>query len=362
MRLRPVLLFLLAALIGSAAGSGQTAVPTEKQRLAALSEEDRKWLEYFVAPIILPKERKEFLALTQPYEREAFKLAFWKRRSSDNLPPPLGPGYEQRYEELRALAESTYDRWPNDAAAMVLRYGEPADIKTIDCPDVFRPGLEIWTYASASPGGHPRRYFFYRRLELEPRRMWIIGTPDTDVFQPNACQKGFPGLASECTPGTWPSACPLCGDACEVYKVFLELRASQGSPAGSQIERSKMFEPVDVPLEGVESIRTASASASNPGAKPIGVEGPSAAPSSQAPAPAATPTPAPIAAPPATAAAPAAAVAAPTPGVAPAAAKQSPRSRSPRSSRSRRSPRTTASGSTSSRRSSCPRRRRSTCR
>src|SRR5262249_21295409 len=112
---------------GGATPAPQKAIPvSEKERLAALPPQERQWLEEFVSPIILPEERKAFLELTEPYQREAFKNDFWARRESADLQPPLGPGYRYRYEELRHLADDVYDGWRQDAGRLVLLFGEPA--------------------------------------------------------------------------------------------------------------------------------------------------------------------------------------------------------------------------------------------
>ena len=72
-----VFLFLAASLLLPGAGSGGTAPePSRKDRIAALPEDDRKWLTEFVAPIILPAEEALFLKLTEPYQREIFKDEF----------------------------------------------------------------------------------------------------------------------------------------------------------------------------------------------------------------------------------------------------------------------------------------------
>ena len=97
--------------------------------LRALPEEDRRWLTELVEPIILPDEKRLFLELTEPYQREQFREEFWQRRELPGLPPPLGPGYRHRYEELRELADREYDGWREDAGRMVLRWGEPAAIE-----------------------------------------------------------------------------------------------------------------------------------------------------------------------------------------------------------------------------------------
>jgi hypothetical protein len=110
---------------GSSGGAGvEPAVPTptppkvsEAQRIRALPEDDRLWLTEFAAPILLPEERKVFLELTEPYQREVFKADFWSRRETLGLPPPLGPGYRDRYAELRRAADEKYDGWRQDARA-----------------------------------------------------------------------------------------------------------------------------------------------------------------------------------------------------------------------------------------------------
>src|ERR1700694_2200240 len=142
--------------------------------LAALPDEERKWLTEFVAPILLPEEEKLFLELTEPHQREIFKEEFWARRERTHLPAPLGPGYRQRYEELRQLADATYDGWRSDAGRMVLRFGEPGSLdKTSGCERTFRD-LEIWTYNNI-PGRGSLRQFFYRPTSMAPRTLWADG-------------------------------------------------------------------------------------------------------------------------------------------------------------------------------------------
>ena len=74
-------LFISALFLqGSAASDPDTskpkptppAKPSQAALIQQLPEEERKWLTEFVAPIILPEEQELFLALTEPYQREAF--------------------------------------------------------------------------------------------------------------------------------------------------------------------------------------------------------------------------------------------------------------------------------------------------
>jgi Ca-activated chloride channel family protein len=263
----------------TAAPAPAVATPplTEKQRLAALPDEERKWLDEFVAPIILPEEKKVFLELTEPYQREQFKLAFWERRETTGLPQPLGPGYRYRYEELRSLADSKYDGWRSDAGRMVLRWGEPSDIfEPKGCQETFRD-LEVWTYTNTGNSGlGTRKFIFYRPVMNAPRRLWNVATRDSDVFLPNSCRKSFDELARDCQPALVDNCRGQCQDLCEVYKAYVEVKARQGgSGASAAIEEASIFKPVEISTEGLEQMRTKWATTGDAAAKKLSVEGPS---------------------------------------------------------------------------------------
>jgi GWxTD domain-containing protein len=134
---------------------------SESEKIKALPDDERKWLTEFAAPIILPEEQKVFLELSEPYQWEQFKQAFWERREQSSLQAPLGPGYRYRYQELRQLADEKYDGWRNDAGRMVLRWGEPAEILQPKCDETFRD-LEVWIYTNMGNSGRTSaRYIFY---------------------------------------------------------------------------------------------------------------------------------------------------------------------------------------------------------
>src|SRR5262249_17762380 len=156
----------------------------------ALSDEERKWLEEFIAPIILPEERKVYLELTEPYQREQFKQAFWERRERTGLPAPLGPGYRYRYQELRDLADTKYDGWHTDAGRMVLRWGEPASVLAPACPDETFRDVEVWTYTNIGNSGRgTAHYIFYRPTSGAPRKLWSVLDRQSDLLLPNSCRK-----------------------------------------------------------------------------------------------------------------------------------------------------------------------------
>lgn len=265
----------------AAAPAKPAKAPSKSELLKALPDEERQWLTEYVGAIILPQEEKIFLELTEPHERERFKREFWARRERDDLKPPLGPGYQARYEELRRVADEVYDGWRNDAGRMVLRFGEPADIKKLDfCGGVFRD-LEIWTYANTGQFSNTVRHFFYRPQPLTPRRLWMVGTNSSDIFVPGSCRKRFEDLFLDCpeAPAQAQAADPCrgssgCGDACEVYHVWQQIQSRQGSALGGLTESARLFDPQEVSLEGVESIKSMSANAVDPKAKTLGVTGP----------------------------------------------------------------------------------------
>lgn len=268
------LLFLWTGLARSAAG------PTRKELLAALPEEDRKWLTEYVAPIILPEEERLFLKLTQPHERERFRREFWARREQESQQPPLGPGYEGRYAELRRLADEVYDGWQSDPGRTVLRYGEPGSIEPIrTCEQVFRD-LEVWRYPQGA-GGIPV-LLFYRFPANGPRRLWDLGVPESEIFAPNSCRQHVKDLVMDCPATTQATASPadpckgpVCSEACDVLNMLIAIRKRQGNGAGVERERGRLLSPPQIPLEGLDRITDVSANAADPNAKPLSVTGPS---------------------------------------------------------------------------------------
>jgi GWxTD domain-containing protein len=286
--------FLSVAAVNSG-GDAPARPPTEADRIKALPDEERQWLTEFVAPILLPEEKTVFLVLTEPYQREAFKLDFWARREKPDLPQPLGPGYRDRYEEVWKLAQEKYGGWRNDAGRMLLRYGEPAEIFQPVCggEEVFN-GLEVWTYNNLGYSGRgTSKYIFYRRFLNGPYRLWTLNDRDADVFRQNLCRRSFKDLGKDCGPPQLGDRCTQCEDRCRVYKAYLEILARQGSPLGAVSEQARLFEPVKVSTEGLDRQKDRWATTSNPKAKTIHVEGPSSSVRTGTPSPTPTPSPPP---------------------------------------------------------------------
>jgi GWxTD domain-containing protein len=269
--------------------------PSESARIKDLPEDERQWLTEFVAVIILEEEKKTFLDLAASYQRDVFKEDFWQRRERPGLPIPLGPGYRYRYQELWDLANAKYDGWREDAGRLVLRWGEPAAILTPRCggSEVLRD-VEVWTYNNVGPNGRSTvRYIFYRPYPSGPRKLWSLLDSDEHVFYPNSCKRlNFESLRRYDCAQDPRDPCPQCDDRCDVYKAYNEIRARQGNGAGAMIEQAAVFKPPEVSTEGLERLRNRWATTSDPGAKTIGVEGPSSGAPRDAPG-ASTPSPTP---------------------------------------------------------------------
>jgi GWxTD domain-containing protein len=255
-------------------GTAKLSSREKAERLRALPEEDRRWITEFVAPIVLPEEEALYLDLTEGYQREFFREDFWARRERVGLPAPLGPGYRDRFAELRRRADEAYDGWHSDAGRMVLRWGEPDEVLVPSCgaDDVFRE-LEVWTYASGGSAGRgPVRYIFYRPQFRAPRRLWPLADGEAAVFKTSSCgYTRLSQLAADCGRGGKCNACP---DRCKVFEAYEEIRARQGTGMGGAIETARLFQPAVVSTEDLAGQRDRWAASAKPGARPIAVEGP----------------------------------------------------------------------------------------
>ena len=215
------------------------------ERIKALPEEERQWLEVYVAPIILPEEKNLFVQLTEPHQREIFKEEFWKRREQQGLPEPLGPGYRNRYEGFREAAETTYGGINSDTGRMVVLRGEPAGIQEfLDCNNVFRD-LAVWTYAqTGGVSGFHRdvQYLFYRPSSSSgPWRLWLPMLPDKEILLPTSClntiaeacrQAGTPGTPSNDTFCPRNAVPQTCDAACAIVAHRPEHPPDRGRPRG----------------------------------------------------------------------------------------------------------------------------------
>ena len=280
----------------------KVAKASKKEAIADLPEDERNWLTDYAAPIITPDEEKLFLELTEDYQRIVFKKDFWARRERDGLGAPYGPGFERRYEELRPKLDSVYDGWRNDAARLVLKNGEPAEIHVVTgCDQTFRD-LEIWTFSNLTWARNVSHHLLYRPTAVSPRKLWqadnwptmTAGAKDQrgqDVFLPGSCRKSLESLHMDCVPVLGdPCAGPVCADACDVYRVYRQILAIQQNPIGGLVESAKLTSLPELSTEGLDGLRKSLAALQDPKARPLGAVGPSSQPR-KAPEPTPTPEP-----------------------------------------------------------------------
>jgi Ca-activated chloride channel family protein len=138
-------------------------------------------------------------------------------------------------------------------------------------------------------------WLFYRPMELAPRKLWTLGTRDSDVFEPSSCRKSFQELYADCTSQLGDRCMGGCPALCDLFKIWSEVSARQGSESGSQMELARMLAPAKVSTEDLGDLSGRFAGLPTKGAKSLTVEGPSSNAPSSAPAKptVATSTPAP---------------------------------------------------------------------
>ncbi len=125
MRTKLLCLLVLASAVTAAADD----------RVKALPEDDRVWLEEEVVYIITPQERNVFLDLKTQEERERFQQAFWDRRD----PNPATKKNEFMEEHYRRLQyansvlgrDSTRPGWKTDRGRFYIILGKPDEIQQL---------------------------------------------------------------------------------------------------------------------------------------------------------------------------------------------------------------------------------------
>src|SRR5262245_44528956 len=158
-------------------------------KIAALPPDDKKWLEEYVAPIILEDERDLFIQLTEPHQREIFQRDFWERREQPGLQDPLGPGYRNRYAHFREAAATEYDGLTSDPGRVVIIHGIPVIQEFRDCNEVFR-SVEVWTYPNQHCGvgtNSELQFVFLCPSFGGPRKLWYPAIPDRELLAPSSC-------------------------------------------------------------------------------------------------------------------------------------------------------------------------------
>jgi Ca-activated chloride channel homolog len=300
MKARTVSLFVVAAVVATTLATESTAaaraIPKLKAKeraakIAALPADDKRWLEEYVAPIILEDERDLFIQLTEAHQREIFKEEFWQRREQAGLQDPLGPGYRNRYASFREAAATEFDGLTSDPGRVVVIHGIPMIQEFRDCNEVFR-SVEIWTYPNQHRGTgtfSELQFLFYRPSFGGPRKLWYPAIPDSEILASSSCLANATAACRRAgTPGGAGGFCPnnavpqTCDAACGIVSVIERIRAR-----GVADISLAMSTPPPVSTEGLDKLAERFATLPGDGAKTLTVQSPGgSAPAGDAGAPA----------------------------------------------------------------------------
>jgi GWxTD domain-containing protein len=148
-------LLLLAVL---AAGCGAASAPRSAAELTNpfLGPGHTAWLVGAVSRIAGPEEIRQYLALRDDAQAEAFVQAFWNRRdpSPDRPGNPLRETFEKRSADAdRLYSEAGILGRRTDRGTLHVLYGPPAKVDFEISPTPGGPPLQVWTYGSGAPSG-----------------------------------------------------------------------------------------------------------------------------------------------------------------------------------------------------------------
>lgn len=142
----------------------------EEIALAALSPEDRRWLDE-VATILTKEERAAFLKLEKDYQRAAFIERFWQARDPypDTAKNEMRDAWETRVAESLEMFGSLTD----PRSRFYLLNGPPDARIEARCSMTTWP-LEVWAYARSERirGDDYTLFVFYRPFNQGAWRLW----------------------------------------------------------------------------------------------------------------------------------------------------------------------------------------------
>jgi Ca-activated chloride channel family protein len=129
-----------AALAGAAFAAPAPAPPAgPAQELGPRHRDFLVSVEILMSPV----ERQVFLALRQPYQRDAFIRRFWKVR--DPFPRTEQSEIQVRWEEHSRLALAEFGDLQSEMARTLVFFGEPSRRLPLGC-GALRETLELWFY------------------------------------------------------------------------------------------------------------------------------------------------------------------------------------------------------------------------
>ncbi|MGH9380061.1 MAG: VWA domain-containing protein [Thermoanaerobaculia bacterium] len=155
MEMRCLASVLALAVLVAAAGAAMSA--QEPEPALPLSPADRQWLEE-IALLLLPEEREAFLALSEPYQRQAFRERFWRIRD----PHPQSGINELReaWRERLEMADEELSGPDDPRRDPLLLTGPPGRRVEVHCSAL--PVLDLWFYAGSERSPGPTALIFRR--------------------------------------------------------------------------------------------------------------------------------------------------------------------------------------------------------
>lgn len=129
----------LAVLVPAGSAASQ---PPANEPTTSLSAADRRWLEE-VELLLLPEEREAFLALSESYQRQAFRERFWRVR--DPHPRTGVNELREAWRQRRERAEEEFTDPEDPRRDVLLLAGPPARRVEARCTSLL-PILDLWFY------------------------------------------------------------------------------------------------------------------------------------------------------------------------------------------------------------------------
>ncbi|MEO7795406.1 MAG: VWA domain-containing protein [Thermoanaerobaculia bacterium] len=219
MNLRALALVLLLALGGTGAmgaigatgisgtsgaiGASAAQAPPGEAPVVAPATEASTFLAD-VEPLLSAAERAAYLALTRPYQRQAFERRFWELR--DPYPETPRNELEERFRERLRLARERYSAPTDERFRMMLLLGEPGRRLMLRCAEVLWPG-EIWFFGPTDriPQGFALVFVSGGVNTDSPHRLWSPRSGYQELLLWSASPTG--DLAAEATDRI-PRDCP----------------------------------------------------------------------------------------------------------------------------------------------------------
>ena len=174
MSLRALALSLFVLLPGAASTAGQApqvAAPPASEAAPPAAESATEGFLADVEPLISSQERDAYLALTRPYQRQAFERRFWELR--DPYPETPRNELEERFRERLRLARERYPSADDQRFRMTLLNGEPSRRIPMRCAELLQPG-EIWFFGATDriPQGFALVFVSGGVSTTAPHRLW----------------------------------------------------------------------------------------------------------------------------------------------------------------------------------------------